>query len=217
MTAQKNQASTQKFTEIIDFDGNIVVMTGGNACVIIELTASNFSLLSKREQDSRIYAYASLLNSLSFPIQILIRNKKMDITSYLKELDQIIASNNNEFLARYIEFYRDFVQNMVSVNSVLSKSFYVIIPYSSLEQGASTVIQNNKSQAESFAKQARNILEEKALILLSQLQRFSVTAKILDRENLIKLFYDIYNEGDKINDEDLISGVRQTIVKGEPT
>src|SRR5882724_3501194 len=120
MAAQKVNASTQKFTEILDFVGSTVVMTGGNACLIIEITASNFSLLSKREQDSRIFSYASLLNSLSFPIQILIRNKRMDITIYLKELDKVIASTKNDQLKNYIQYYRAFVQEMVTVNTVLN-------------------------------------------------------------------------------------------------
>ena len=94
--AQKIHASTQKFTEIVDFVDNTVIMEGGNACLIIEITASNFALLSKREQDSRIFSYASLLNSLSFPIQILIRNKRIDITSYLRELDEAIKNSKNQ-------------------------------------------------------------------------------------------------------------------------
>ena len=71
MAAQKIHSTTQKFTEIVDFADDIVLLEGGNACMIIEITASNFALLSKREQDSRIVSYAGMLNSLSFPIQIL--------------------------------------------------------------------------------------------------------------------------------------------------
>jgi hypothetical protein len=213
--AQKIHSTTQKFTEIVDFVGSVVVMNGGNACMVIELTASNFSLLSKREQDVKIFSYASLLNSLSFPMQILIRNKRMDITSYLRDLDQIILNTKNEQLANYIEYYRAFIQEMVSVNTVLNKSFYIIIPYSSLEQGATGVMQtqqNTRLQIETFAQTAHKMLEEKAIILLAQIQKFSVTAKILEKEDLIKLFYDIYNEGDKIETEELDTNVNQVIV-----
>jgi hypothetical protein len=192
-------------------------MTGGNACMIIELTASNFSLLSRREQDMRIFSYASLLNSLSFPIQILIRNRRMDITAYLHELDSVMSTTKNEQLANYIQYYRAFVKEMVAVNTVLNKSFYIIIPYSSLEQGATGVMQsqqNTKLQIQAFAQSAHKLLEEKAMIILGQVQKFSVTAKILEKEDLIKLFYDIYNEGDKIEAGDEVSGVNQAIVTG---
>ena len=126
-TAQKNHNSTQKFTEVIDIVDNIVLFTGGTACIVIEITASNFALLSKKEQDGKIYAYASLLNSLTFPIQIIIRNKRMDISSYLKDLEEQELATKNELLSRHIAMYRDFVREMVRVNVVLNKAFYVAI------------------------------------------------------------------------------------------
>jgi hypothetical protein len=217
MAAQKIHASTQKFTEIVDFVGSTVILSGGNACMIVEITASNFSLLSRREQDLRIYSYAGLLNSLTFPIQILIRNKRMDISSYLKELEGVIANTKNENLANYIQYYRSFVQEMVTVNVVLNKAFYIIIPYSSLESGAKGVAQiqqTSKSQVDAFAQMAHKSLEAKAGTLLGQLQKFSVTAKILEREDLIKLFYDLYNEGEKIDVEHMMSGIDTAIITG---
>ena len=86
--AARVKASTQQFTEVVDIIDNVVLLQGGLACVVINVTASNFALLSKKEQDAKIYAYASLLNSLNFPIQIIIRNQLVDITSYLKSLEE---------------------------------------------------------------------------------------------------------------------------------
>src|SRR5216683_6011365 len=113
MAAQKIHATTQKFTEIVDFGDDLVLLDGGNACMIIEITASNFALLSKREQDSRIFAYAGMLNSLSFPIQILIRNRRMDISSYIHEVEGVITNTKNPQLAAYVEYYSAFVKEMV--------------------------------------------------------------------------------------------------------
>ncbi len=127
--AQKIHASTQKFTEIVDFVDNIVILEGGGACIVIEITASNFALLSQREQDTRIYSYASLLNSLSFPIQIIIRNKRMDISSYLKELEEMEKTTKSPQLKTHIRLYRTFVHEMITVNVVLNKAFYIVIPY----------------------------------------------------------------------------------------
>src|SRR5579859_5942431 len=117
--AQKISASTQQFTEIVDFGEDIVIFRGGSASLVIEITASNFALLSQKEQNARIYAYAALLNSLTFPIQILIRNKRIDVSSYLKELDLIAHSTKNAQLATYIKNYRDFVRELVTINIVL--------------------------------------------------------------------------------------------------
>lgn len=214
MAAQKIHASTQKFTEIIDFIDNIVIMEGGNACLIIELTASNFALLSRREQDARIYAYAELLNSLSFSIQILIRNKRLDISSYLTELDTAARQTQNKLLATHIKYYRSFIQEIVTVNVVLSKAFFIIIPFSSLEAGAQgvTQLQKGQTQAQALANLARKPLMVKAETLLGQLQKFATTARILDREDLIKLFYGIYNEDAKIETKDLDATIAMPII-----
>lgn len=221
-SAQKIHASTQKFTEIVDFVDNMVILEGGNACLIIEITASNFALLSKREQDSRVFSYASLLNSLSFPIQILIRNKRIDITSYLKELDERIESSKNQKLATYIGYYRDFVQEMVTVNVVLNKSFYIIIPFSSLEMGAvgatkaSKKGQKSKTETVGISQNAAKSLQSKAATVLAQLQKFAVSARVLEKEDLIKLFYDIYNEGSNIEVEQIEPAAKATFVSGGP-
>lgn len=198
MKNQKIHASTQKFTEIIDIVDNIVLMEGGAACLVIEITASNFALLSKKEQDSKIFSYAALLNSLTFPIQILVRNKRMDISSYLKDLEKQELATQNQLLAQHIRLYRDFVREMVKVNIVLNKSFYVVIPFSPLEAGVAGVKQNvgkNEEAKEAYVATAQKSLLNKAESLHQQLAKLAISAKTLEKEELIKLFYDIFNDG----------------------
>src|SRR5579863_3676319 len=194
MAARKIHSTTQKFTEIVDFADNLVVLEGGNACMVIEITASNFALLSKREQDSRIFAYAGMLNSLSFPIQILIRNRRMDISLYIHELEEIVTSTKNPQLAAYIEYYAAFVKEMITVNVVLNKSFYIVVPFSSLEMGvtgATQTQQKKQSQKDSFIESARKILQNKSNSVLGQLQKFATSARVLEKDDLIKLYYEI--------------------------
>ena len=198
MAKQKSHATTQKFTEIIDVIGNVVILASGNACMVIEVTANNFSLLSQQEQESRIYSYAALLNSITFPIQILIRNKRIDITSYLKELDLAEKNTKNELLATHIQLYTSFIKEMVKVNVVLSKSFYVVLSYSALEAGVGGVTKTGKkgqAQVQAFGEAAQKVLQGKAVSLLGELQKFATSAAILEKEDLIKLYYDIYNDG----------------------
>lgn len=183
-------ASTQKFIEIKDIDENVVIFINGAACTVLEVKATNFTLLSAEEQDSKIIAYAGLLNSLSFPIQIIIRNKKLDITSYVGQLDAEIKKTQNPSLAKQIELYRNFVSELVKVNTVLDKKFYISIPYSSLEKG----VQGVAADPALFATTAKSALRSKAETLMSSLSRIGLKAKILDRDELIKLYHDIYNE-----------------------
>ncbi len=186
----KTRASTQSFTEISEIFDDIIIFAHGNACLIFELTATNFALLSGPEQDAKIFAYASLLNSLSFPIQIVIRSEKLDISSYLKLLDLEIAKNGNTKFGGQIQKYRNFVQELVKVNSVLDKKFYIVVPFSYLESPGKS--------SKNFKDIAKASLHSKASSLTSQLARLNLKSKILEGEELAKLFYDIYNE-EKIN------------------
>ena len=195
--AARVKASTQQFTEVVDIIDNVVLLQGGLACVVINVTASNFALLSKKEQDAKIYAYASLLNSLNFPIQIIIRNQLVDITSYLKSLEEQEKMTKNAMLANHIQQYREFVHQMIKVNIVLNKEFYIVITYSSLEGGATGATQSLKKgelQKLAFAEIAKKALESKSESLLGQLRRLALAARILGKEELVKLYYTIYNQ-----------------------
>lgn len=205
--AQKAHSSTQKFTEIADIVDNIVVFEGGYASTVIEITATNFALLSRQEQDAKIYGYAALLNALSFPIQILVRNKRVDITSYLKALDEAYRSTKNDLLKQQITLYKDFVNQLVTVNVILNKNFYIVISYSSMESGLGAVSGTNAN----FIALAKKTLQSKADTLRAQITQIAANVRILEKDDLIRLFYDIYN-GEIINPSTVTDDVRSTIV-----
>lgn len=191
----KTGSSTQIFTEIEDIVDNIVVLRGGRACLVIEITANNFALLSKRDQDTKIYAYAAFLNSLTFPVQIIIRNKRVDVSSYLELLLNEEQKTQNQLLARQIRLYREFIHEMVKINIVLNKTFYVVLSYSSLEGGGvTTVPSKNMTSREYFIESARESLIAKAESAHGQLRRFAMATKTLEKEDLVRLFYDVFNE-----------------------
>lgn len=193
--SKKTKATTQKFIEITDIVNNVVLLSSNNACLVIEVQATNFALLSKDEQDVRVLSYSSLLNSLSFPIQIFIRSKKIDITQYLKQLDDEVAKSQNQLLKNQIKLYKDFVAELIKVNVVLDKKFYIAIPYSSLEGGVAAIK-----------------LVSKAESLHAQLRRMNLPAKTLGREDLIKLFHEIYN-GDFEQIGETVESIKFPIVK----
>jgi hypothetical protein len=211
-TAQVIHATTQKFTEIEDITEDIVILQGGNACLIIEVTATNFALLSTEEQNAKIYAYASLLNSLSFPVQIIIRSQKLDISSYLKLLENQAKIASSELIAEQIRLYKDFVSELVKVNTVLDKKFYLCISYSYMEKGPQMPLPNAKSN--SFFDQAKASLHSKAESIHSQLSRLNLKAKTLEKEELTKLFYHIFND-QAIETNQIDENLKTTIVKGE--
>lgn len=186
MKKSAQKATTQKFIEIQDIVDNVVVLSSGNACLVIEVQATNFSLLSQEEQDIKVLSYSSLLNSLSFSIQVFIRSKKIDISSYLRLLDDEFNKSQNQLLKNQIKLYKDFVAELIKVNTVLDKKFYIAIPYSGLESGINMGHGN-------FFLSAKSKLSTKAESLHAMLRRMNLPARTLSREELVKLFHEIYN------------------------
>lgn len=195
------RSSTQKFTEIADVDQGLVMFTDGSCALIVATTAVNFGLLSEKEQEALIYAYAGLLNSLSFPIQILIRSQHKDITAYLRLLEERETKQKNPKLAKSIHSYRLFVAETVKEKDVLDKNFYIIIPFSSLELGPSPkVLFGGKSRGLPYPKnyiyeRAQTVLEPKRDHILRLAARLGLRASQLTTNQLIKLFFSVYNPG----------------------
>lgn len=204
-TTQKTRATTQKFIEILDIADNVVILASGNACSVIEVQATNFALLSQEEQNARVLSYSSLLNSLSFSIQVFIRSKKIDISSYLKLLDAEIAKNQNQLLKHHILLYKDFVAELVKVNTVLDKKFYIVVPYTGLESGIG--IRGND-----FLLSAKSKLATKIESLHAMLRRMNLSAKTLNKEDLVKLFHEIYN-GDFEQIDEIAQNTKYPFVK----
>lgn len=179
--------STQEHLNIVDIREGIILTKDGGAAMVLQTTAVNFDLLSEMEQVSIIQAFAQMLNSLSFPIQIVIRSKRLDITAYLRLLDNAIHHQTNPLLSQLMNKYRHFVQSLIKQNEVLDKEFYLIIPLASLEL---SIIPQKKEEA---FKKIRMILDPKKEQINRQLGRVGIKATQLDSKALLLLFCDIYN------------------------
>ena len=211
VSAQKERPTTQVFTQIEDIVENIVLIPGGTAVQVIEIKATNFVLQSIDEQQSKILAYASLLNSLSFPIQIVIISRKLDISSYIDLLDAQEKSSQNQKLSEHIMHYKNFVSDLVKNNIVLDKKFYIAVSFSFLEKGAKNVKVHRDKKA--FVEDARTMLMGKTESLLQQLSRVGLNAKILEKNDLIRLYYDIYNHEE--SSYNFIDSLSAAIVQGK--
>lgn len=195
------KASTQEHLNIEDVRDDIVILKDGSCCLVLQTTAVNFNLLSEAEQDATIYAYAGLLNSLSFPIQIFIRSQKKDISSYLLLLRKQENKQKSSVLKKWIKQYQKFIEKTVKENEVLDKDFYLIIPFSLLELGISQALKKGfakgKSQLplpkEQILERAKTNLYPKRDHLIKQFNRLGLQAAQLTTKELIQLFFNIYN------------------------
>ena len=186
------KASTQSFIEIEEIKDDVVLMKDFSAATVIEVSAVNFWLLSTEEQSSMIYSYAGLLNSLSFPVQILIVSKKMDISAYLDYLEERITRVGVELIKTRLVSYREFIKNIVKKNAVLEKRFFFIVPFSPLELGVSGA-QPGSLNREYVVSRAKTSLYPKRDNLLRLLSKTGLTGSILYSQQLSELFYNLYN------------------------
>jgi hypothetical protein len=198
------RASTQEHLEVEDIKDDIILMKDGSCCLVLLTTAINFGLLSEKEQDATIYAYAALLNSLTFPIQIVIRSQRKDVTAYLKLLDREMKKQTNKLLREQIQKYHRFVEEIVKKNNVLDKEFYAIIPFSALELGVAKTLTStiNPKKKEGLPFEKDYILEKAKMALVPKrdhlirlFNRLGLKTRQLNSQELIQLFYKTYNPG----------------------
>ncbi len=195
------RASTQSFTEIADIGNDLIMFEDGSVALVIATTAVNFGLLSEKEQDAIIYAYAGLLNSLSFPVQIIIQTKHKDISAYLKLLEDQEGRQKNPKLVQSIHGYRLFISSMVKEKDVLDKKFYLVIPFSNIELGVSTsMLIGPKKTGLPYEKsyiydRAQTVLIPKRDHIIRLLARVGLHATQLSTEQLVKLLFTMYNPG----------------------
>lgn len=195
MPNKKIHSTTQDFTEIVDISDDTVFLKGGNACMVAEVSSVNFFLLSQDEQNARIYGYMSLLNSLSSFIQILIVSRRVDIGSYLKLIDDKIVNTSNTKIGEQLTMYRDFIKDLVKGEGLLDKKIYVVIPFSQLELGpAASVTTSNTTKKLTFNDRVKSGLISKRNNILNQVERMGLSARALSTGELIKLYYELFNQ-----------------------
>lgn len=207
-TIQPITASSQHHLIVADIAQDIVLTKDGGASLVLKSSALNFSLLSENEQEAVTLAYAALINSLSFPIQILVRSQKKDITRYLSFIEEQEAGQNNQKLKNLMTSYRNFISQIVKKRNVLEKEFYVIIPFSPFELGITPMgfvdtfpdfVLKKKTgkkipySKEYVIKKAKTVLYPRRDHLLRQSARLGIRMEQLTTENLATLFFKIYN------------------------
>lgn len=194
------RTTTQNHLDIEDIIDDVVILKDGSGCLVCQASAINFNLLSEQEQEATIYAYAAILNSLTYPIQILIKSERKDISDYLRLVKLYEDKQPNKLLREHIRRYRRFVEETVQKNNVLDKVFYIVIPFTATELGApqaliSGLASNKKLPfpKSQIIEKAKNHLHPKRDHLSRQFMRLGIQLEQLDTPRLIELFYHSYN------------------------
>ena len=185
------KASTQSFVEIEAIRDDILMLKDYSCCIIIGCGGVNFTLLSEEEQQAMIFSFAQLLNSLSFPVQISILSRRMDVSSYLDYLDLKIKKQADEILNKKLVAYSEFIRSIVKKNIILEKTFYFVIPFNPLEMGISGA--KKKINHEYIFTRAKAALYPKKDHLLRLLKRSGLGGQSMFEQELVELFYALFN------------------------
>ncbi len=186
------KASTQEFIELDEIRDDIMLLKDSSAVTVIEIGAVNFWLLSAEDQMSMIYTYAGLLNSLSFPVQIVIISKMMNISSYLDYIESMIGSQKQDLIKSRLSDYREFIKTIVKKNTVMEKRFFFAIPFNPLEMGVTGVKAKGYGKEYIFSR-AKTALYPKRDHLIRLLSKVGLKPTVLQKQELTELFYNLYN------------------------
>jgi hypothetical protein len=209
---QANPNSTQNTLQIAEIRDGIVIMNDGSFRSVIMMKSINFDLMSPQEREGVEYAYQGFLNSLYFPVQIMVRSRKVDIRPYLEKLDKIRSEHDNMLLALLMEDYINFMSAISQQTNIMDKQFYIVVPFIPAGLEAQKAVETSKNFAnnlmtafkpnqeqphvtvnEADLEAAKTELRNRVQSVLAGMLQTGVQGLPLDTQELIELYYDAYN------------------------
>ncbi len=197
-------APVQQKINIEDIQDGVVFLKGKSLRAILMTSSVNFSLKSTEEQDAIIYKYQSFLNSLDFPVQILMVSRHLNITDYLTAIEQKRREQPNELLRIQIAEYEDFIQNLVQISNIMNQTFYVVVPLAPVEKKEANIIEKlglfqkpTSQQAEKTAEELKAQLWQRVEYVTAGLAGVGIKSTPLKTEEVVELFFRLYNMGAK--------------------
>lgn len=176
----KGRVSSRRQIQIKEVKDGILVLPNYEYRIAIETSSINFELKSEEEQDVLVDSFQNFLNSLPCPLQILLRVREVDVDSYLDKISKSKLKEEEQVYKDQIDNYREFIADLVSGSKILSRRFYIIIPYHHTD--------TNKDFH--LVKDQINLSRD---IILKGLEKLGMRAKTLDSLELLDLFYSYYN------------------------
>lgn len=201
-SAKAKKPSTQAHLPIAEIKDSTVIMKDGTLRSVLLTSSINFSLKSEDEQNALISSYVGFLNSIDFPLQILVQSRKLQIQPYIDTLIGLEREQKNELLRIQIADYRSFVAELVDIGQIMTKKFYVVVPYDPLSNRKKSFWSRIKEVVKPVAairiKDSRFLDRKRELDLrvrnvVGGLESMGLQVARLDTQSLIELYYNSYN------------------------
>lgn len=203
--------STQRYLPFSQIRDNIVIMKDNSIRVVLKCSTINFLLKSIEEQDAIIMSFQRFLNSIDFPVQIMVRSTKLDIETYLNKLNNMAVNQTNQLLQRQTYEYIEYLKKLVEVAQIMKKEFYIVIPYDNEWDNSVRDLSlwwkiksfwasiNWSEDILSIKSQIRNLNRNKKWIssrvnsVKTSLESIWIKAVDLDKTQLVKFLTEYYN------------------------
>jgi len=154
------------------------------------VSSLNFALRSEEEQNAIIFQFQNFLNSLDFPIQIVIQSRRLNITGYLDKLKEIEGFQKNELLKQQTSEYRKFIQSLVGTGNILTKNFFVVVPFYPIEIPG--VKKGEALKKEKFERAKTQLWQRMEFVALG-LRRCGLECFPLNTPEIIELLWGLYH------------------------
>lgn len=201
--------SAQSFVPIKDVRDGTVILKDGSMRMILMASSLNFALKSEDEQTALLLQFQSFLNSIEFTIQIVIQSRKLDIRPYLSLLKERLKEQPNDLLHIQTKEYMDFIQSFTEQTNIMTKTFFIVVPYSSgatsssKKGGLGSFLPSKNTEKKTkeqldveVFEESRSQLEQRANVVKQGLARTGIRVVSLGTEEIIEVYYKLFNPSD---------------------
>lgn len=198
-----SQKTTQEFVPVREVRDGIAILNDGSMRAIVLVSSLNFALKSEDEQKAIIYQFQNFLNSLDFTAQIVVQSRRLDIRPYIAMLEERQKEQVNDLLKIQTKEYIEFIRSFTDSVNIMTKSFFIVVPYTPARLDINVgknfgkkknpdVVAEERAQFEEYRTQ----LEQRVAVVQQGIIRSGIRAVQLGTEEVIELFYKLFNPGD---------------------
>jgi len=201
-----NAKATQEFVPIKEVRDGVIVLKDGGLRAIVLANSVNLSLKSDDEQRATILQFQSFLNTLDFAVQISVQSRRLDIRPYLLLLEERMKVQNEPLLKLQTKEYIEFIRNFTDSVAIMTKSFFVVVPYTHTVLKSDSGIfkrlfglrskEEVKTAKQEDFEEKRSQLEERVGVIQQGLSRCGIKSAELGTEEIVEVFYKVFNPGE---------------------
>ncbi len=201
-----NTPSTTDLVQLQDIRDGVVLLKDSSLRGIVEINAINFDLRSTDEQSAILQQFQAFLNSVDFPVQIIVHSRKFDISTYLATIQAASEKLTSELLKIQAQEYMRFVSELSDLSNIMSKKFYISLPFSVVPTGSEkkgfvsgfTDMFKKKPAAQATGPTPEQLatyrmqLQQRADLIIGGLSGMGLSGHMLGQEELVQLFTELY-------------------------